>query len=163
MSLLVNLSAADVRFWLFIISLRLIRCSDVWRKSVRGEGGSGLGVRARAATGAGAAFGFAAGCAGDGGASSTGCGMASIFTFRRGARSLLPAGRPLDLGSGVGVGGGTFSAELLGIVSEFWGGFFEFSLFVDSFSGIVAALSGILASTSAIFKERETFFSRSSR
>jgi hypothetical protein len=143
------MSAARALRWSRMRSLRATKCSDVCLYKDLGEGGLGgasTGVGAGAGTGVGAAFGFAAGCGGGvGGSSSAGVMMGSTLTFRRGARSLLPAGRPL-FGVGASVGGGVvFSPEFFGIVSEF-------SAFVGVFSGIFVAFSGIVASASAIFE-----------
>ena len=85
---------------------------------------------------------------GVGGSSSTGCGMGSTLTFRRGARSLLPAGRPL-FAAGASLGGGVFSLELFGIVAEFWK---EVVAIAGSSSGIVSEFSGIFAPASAVFE-----------
>ena len=98
---LVYLSAAEALFWLFITSRRLSRCAEVWRKSVRGLGGSGLGGRS---TGGGvvsdATPDWAGAGAGFAGVASAGCGMGSTQTLTLGALSLEPAGLPLPrLGS----------------------------------------------------------------
>jgi hypothetical protein len=75
--------------------------------------------------------------------------MGSIFTFRRGARSLLPAGLPL-----LGAGASMDSCAIVGgIVSDFSG-------IVVEFSTIVVAFSGILASASAIFEIKKHFFNQ---
>ena len=148
--LLVYLSATLARRWSFIKSRSVTKCKEVSLYKVRGVGGSGvagLGSLATRCSGAVArvAFGLATGV---GGASSTGCGMGSTLTFRCGARSLLPAGRPL-LAAGASLGGGVFSLKLFGIVAEFWRGVVAI---VGSFSGIVSEFSGIFASASAIFE-----------
>jgi hypothetical protein len=75
--------------------------------------------------------------------------MGSIFTFRRGARSLLPAGLPL-LGAGASMDSCVFFER---IVSDFLG-------VVVEFSTIVVVFSGILASASVIFELKKHFFNQ---
>ena len=160
------LSATLARRWSCIKSRSVTRCAEVSLYKVRGEGGSGLGGLDSLTTrcGVGAAFCFATGGGVGGGASkaaccrssSTGTGMGSTFTFRRGARSLLPAGRPLfDVGTGASVDPcaffGTIVSDFSRVVSDF-----------SDFSGILAELSGIVASASAIF-ELEKHFSVNSQ
>jgi hypothetical protein len=154
-SRLVYFSAVEARFWLFITSRRLSRCAEVWRKSVRGEGGSGLGGLCSrvvswelttdwAGSGTGEGTGACLGAA----ASRVTGGMGSTLTLGlvvRGALSLLPAGLPRPLlGSACGGSGScvTSSSGGASIVSEF---------------------SGIVASTSAIFYLSRDFFNQLSR
>ena len=73
-------------------------------------------------------MGFAAGV----GCLSSSCGIGSTLTFRLGALSLLPDGRPLF---GVGVGSVCSLVELFGVVSEFSGPFFDFSTFLAKLCG----------------------------
>jgi hypothetical protein len=134
------------------MSLRLMRCSDVWRYRVLGVGG--LGVRSRGgASGAakaaccrvGGALGGALGGAevALGGVISTGSGNGSILIFRRGTRSLEPAGRPLLRASGCA-----------GFSGASWGGF------SGGFSGVFGSstvFSGIVAGSSVIFENSKHF------
>ena len=132
------LSATWARRWPCVKSRRLTRCAEVSRYKVRGEGGAGgSGLGGSLATRC--AFGFTAAGGGVGGSSSIGVGMGSTFTFLRGARSLLPEGRPL-----FGAGASMASCALFeGIVSEFSGVVVEFSTIVVEFSGIFASASAI--------------------
>ena len=123
-----------------------MRCSDVWRYRVLGEGGLGGAGSGRALAGAGAG-GEALG--GDevalGGVISTGSGKGSTLILRRGTRSLEPAGRPLLRASGCAGGSG-------------WGG--GFSGWGEGFSGVFGAsaeFSGIVAGSSVIFEKGKHF------
>ena len=137
-SRLVYFSAVEARFWLFITSRRLSRCAEVWRKSVRGLGGSGLGGLSATGGGLPGRSPAWAGAGADWAGFGSGRGMGSTRTLTLGALSLEPAGLPLPrLGSGAGSDGadGAGSDGADGRAS--WGsGVSEFSRIVASDSAI---------------------------